>query len=606
MSNTDIWYDAKPDEYHKRLVPYVNHLEMSQSYRREQNELYYALYGDREARGMGNKILVLPMRDGTHRLTYNLIQSICDTAQAKISQHRNLPFILTEDGNWAQQEKAKKLNRWNEGQFYLTSYWEQAQDQFLDATIAGTGFLYVFNADPNGRGRIGLERVFPDEIKVDDALAIYGNPPELTRERFVSRRQLLEQYKSSPKKKEAIASAPPAKIARFGGVPHSDDLIRVLVTWRRASQEGTKDGLEVHCIENATLAVIKQAHDSFPVVPFRWNKQSRGYFGRGIVSQLVGIQFEINTLLRVISKSLRLVGVPRILNPIGSNVSPALFTDEIGGIIPHVPGFAPSILAQQVLPAEVYNWFETMIRRAYEKVGINELTATGRKPSGLDAAKALQTYSDMQGERFAVVEQRWEQNGIATAKAMNDVARDIAEERGDFTISAHNSTGYELLSWKKDIDLSQDDVVYKAWPQNLFSKTPTAKLQQAREMYKDDLIDKTSFMRLMDYPDLESATSVSKASSDAVYRAAMFIMEKGIYKAPESFLNLQEAVLIMHGLLLKYENQNAPGDRLDMMRTWIAQAKVELDKMAPPRQPPTPELGAAPMPPPEPEVPPPM
>lgn len=582
MSNNEIWYDAKPDDYHKRLVPYVDHLDVAQSYRRQQNELYYALYGDREARGMGHQLLVTPTRDGTHRLTYNLIQSICDTAQSKIAQHRNMPFILTEDGNWLQQEKAKKLNRWNEGQFYLTDYWEKAQDQFLDATIAGTGFVYAFNSDPNGKGAIGLERVFPDEIKADDALAIYGEPPELHREKLVSRRALLDLYRDSPKKKQAIAAAPAAKLLTRGGSPHSEDLIRVLVTWRKASREGVKDGLEVHCIENATLAVIKQSHSYFPIIPFRWTKPSRGYFGRGIASQLVGMQFEINTLLRVISKSLRLVGVPRILLPIGSNVNPALFTDEIGGIIPHAPNFAPTVMAQQVLPPEVYNWFETMIRRAYEKVGINELTATGRKPSGLDAAKALQTYSDMQGERFAMVEQRWEQHGIAVTKVMNGIARDIAEEHGDFQISAHNSAGYEPLSWKKDLSLTQDDVVYKAWPQNLFSKTPQAKLQQAQELFQSGLIDKNSFLRLMDYPDFESATSVAKASSDSVYRTAALIMERDEYRAPESFINLQEGLVIMNGLLLKFEMANAPAHKLDMLRTWIAQALYEIERAKPP------------------------
>ena len=586
MDNNQLWYDAKPDEYHRRIQPYLQHLDNVQSYRREQNELFLALYGDREARGLGNRLLIRPNREGGYHLSFNVIQSICDTAQAKIAQHKNLPFFLTEDGNWTQQEKGKKLNRFNEGEFYRTGYWELAQEQFLDSTIAGTGFLYVFDADPNGEGRIGLERPFFDEIKVDDALAIYGEPPELHREKNVSRRALADQYKHSPKKRAAIMSCPAATLGRGTQSPHADDLIKVTVTWRRASKEGVDDGLEVHTIENCTLAVMKWRHDFFPIVPLRWSKPSLGYFGRGIASQLVGIQYEINTVLRVISKSLRLVGVPRILLPTGSNVNPALFTDEIGSVIPHTAGFAPTIMAQQILPPEVYSWFETMIRRAYEKVGINELTATGRKPSGLDAAKALQTYSDMQGERFAMNEQRWESNGIKVVKIMNALARDIAREKGDYRISAHNSEGFEALSWSKDIDLDEDDVVYKAWPQNLFSKTPTAKLQQARDMFKDGIIDKRQFVRLLDYPDVQAILSVEAAGINAIYRAATLIMEKGKYKAPESFIDLNEGVNIMHGLLLKYDGQNAPADRLDMLRTWIAQAKAEMDKAAAANAPP--------------------
>lgn len=600
------WLDSPKGEYHKRLWPYLQQLEQAQSYRRRQNELFLSLYGDAEAgAGLGPRLLMRRSGSEQPRLALNVCKSICDTAQAKIAQNRNLPFMLTEDGNWLQQQKAKQLNRFVEGMFYDTGYWETAQQVFLDACISGTGFHYAFDADPNGKGKVALERPFFDEIKVDDALGLHGDPPEIHRVHPVSKRAYAAQYKKGTAQYKAIMAASPAKAGQRPNAPQSEDLIEVAVTWRKASREGAGDGVEVHCLENATLEVLPWRHNWLPIVPFRWQRQPLGYFGRGIISQLVGIQYEINTLLRVISKSIRMVGVPRVLNPTQSKINPALFTDEIATIIPYNGGFKPEIMMGQILQPEVYNWLTTLVQKAYEIVGINELSATGKKPPGLNAAVALQSYNDLQGERFSMVEQNWERLGISTSRCQISLAKDIADERGDYQISAHNSKGFERISWKEDINLEMDDVIFKQQPVNLFAKTPSAKQQQVLEMFDKGAINVDEYRRLVQYPDLEAVTTITNAATDAVYRIVTLIIEKGIYTPPEAFLNLEAAVPIVHGALLKYSATDAPPERLDMLRTWLAQAKDTIDKskaeamrqqqaMAPRPAAPSPDMAAPP------------
>ena len=87
-----------------------------------------------------------------------------------------------------------------------------------------------------------------------------------------------------------------------------------------------------------------------------------------------------------------------------------------------------------------------------EVAGISQLSATSRKPSGLDAAVAMREYQDIESDRFQLVAQRYEKSFLDAAKIVLDMQRDI----GSVVIKAVKGSVVEEIDFKKDADLDDN------------------------------------------------------------------------------------------------------------------------------------------------------
>lgn len=115
------WYEEK-QEPHRYLWPYLKQLDNNQSYIQDSNIKFMRLYGNQDYRG--NKLYSGaadgPSYSGQNRITLNIIQSMVDTAHAKITKNKPLPYFLTSEGDFSLQRRAEKLSQFVEGQFYAT------------------------------------------------------------------------------------------------------------------------------------------------------------------------------------------------------------------------------------------------------------------------------------------------------------------------------------------------------------------------------------------------------------------------------------------------------------------------------------------------------
>jgi hypothetical protein len=169
-----FWWLSDKDDAHKNIYSHVKALRNEQDYRTQSNLRFIRLYGNsnindlsvfgyaREDQQQGRK----------NRLTLNIVQSMCDTVSAKIAKNNPKPMFITSGGEWSTKRKAKKLNKFCEGQFHQTKIYEKGQRVFLDACIFGTGVLKIYRKGAD----IICERVFPEEIIIDDVEAINGEP----------------------------------------------------------------------------------------------------------------------------------------------------------------------------------------------------------------------------------------------------------------------------------------------------------------------------------------------------------------------------------------------------------------------------------------------
>ena len=143
-----------------------------------------------------------------------------------------------------------------------------------------------------------------------------------------------------------------------------------------------------------------------------------------------------------------------------------------------------------------------------------------------------------------------------------------------------------MLRWA-EANLDDADFVLKLYPTNAFSDDPVARMDQVQGLMGMDSATK----RLLDFPDLKRAQTLSDASYEATNRMAADILKRGKYRGPEPFLNLAESVPMMQMLILDAENKGCPEANLRMARKWIVNAQSQME---PPPAPPSPMDGAPP------------
>lgn len=514
------------------------------------------------------------------RLSFNVSRSCVDTACAKISKSKTRPLILTTKGNQSQSKRAKLLTQYLDGMYDSTKIYRHGKRSFRESCIFGTGILKVFIE----RGEVKTEKVFIDELVVDDLDGRAMAPREMHQVKMIPREVALDLYGEDAKAKEAIKNCSTYwEIA--ASTKTKADLIGIIESWHLPSGPEATDGKHVISVENYTLVFEDYKKDYFPFVYHRWNEPVMGWYGDGIVSQLVGIQLEINTVLIRIKESQELVAVPRVLVEKGSGVNASHITDEIGGII-YYTGAKPDFNTPRGMNKEAYDWVEYLYRKAFEETGISQLSATSKKPAGLDSRVALREYQDIETERFVLVGERYQDMFIDAGRMFIDLQRDLAKEDSKLSIKVKGKDFIETIKWK-DCDLEDDKFLMTVYPTNFLPRTPEGQLETIQELIQSGFIEDASWaMSLLNYPDLQDFIDVKTAALDDVKLVIEMILEEGRYTAPEPYMDLALAIKMVQSAYLRGKTTDVPEERLELLRKFIdACQDIMLKATAPPTSP---------------------
>jgi hypothetical protein len=559
------WYRRPKAEVHDSIFPFIRRLSSDQRYRQEDNIKNMRLYGNNQYSGLSpyNYRRDAPEGSVVNRVTLNVIQSMVDTVNSKITKNKPRPYFLTDGGNWSLQRKAEKLTKFAEGQFYATDFYAKAAVAFKDSTIFGTGALKIYRKGD----KIEVERTFIDELLVEDTDAYYGRPRQMHQLKWVHKDVLKAAF---PKHASAIDYASTTSETDTDFLTRTTtEMILVVESWRLPTSKDAKDGVHTICIDNKTLFHETYSKDYFPFVFFRWNEQPLGFFGQGISEQLTGLQLEINKLLRTIQVSMHLVSVPKIFVEAGSKIVSAHINNKIGGIIKYA-GTPPTPGQLGSIPPELFAHLDRLYGRAFEIVGVSQLSAQSTKPAGLDSGKALRTFNDIETERFMSVGVRYEQVFLDATKILIDLAKDIASETGNYSVKVPGSKFLSTINWK-DVEMEEDQYILRCYPTNAFSQEPAAKFQEVQERMQAGLLSREEGLRLLDFPDLNSVTNLQTAPIKNIEKQIEQIAD-GKYSGPEPFQNLALGIRMMQSAYLNYQAENAPDEVLELFRTWIAEA----------------------------------
>lgn len=566
------WQSSDEKQLCERLFSYVKRLSAEQGYRQADNFKNLRLYGNLEAFALRSYAFYRsePTSTVQNRVTFNIVQSMVDTVTSKLSKNKPKPTFLTEGGNWEMQRRAQRLTQFLEGQFQATKFYSKRAVCLQNAAIFGTGPLKIFRVG----NRIQLEPIFVDELMVDDADAINGEPRSIYQRKYIHREVLKQMF---PAHEGAIDAAGNQSYSEYASnQAKTNEMLEVYEAWHLPSSPESEDGYHAIIIENQTLYKEQWKRQSFPFVNWRWSVRPIGYWGQGLAEQLTGIQLEINKILRTIQVSMHLVSVPKLYVEAGSKIVSSHLNNKIGGIIKYA-GTPPQEGKLGSIPSELFAHLDRLYTRAYEIAGISQLSAQSAKPAGLNSGKALREYNDIESERFLSVGARDEEAVIEVAEHMIVLAKEITEEFGEYKAKVSDSSGLKFIDWN-EVNLDEDQYIMRVFPTSALSSTPAGRLQDVSELMQLGFVGKEDAMDLLNFPDLKQYYNFNNAGVEDIKRTIELIMDKNEYQTPEPYQNLEYGIVKMQQAYLMYKSQNAPEEKLELLRRWIEDANGLLKK----------------------------
>lgn len=579
LSIKSKWWFQDETDLHRHVYAVAEGIEKNQMYRETQNIRYARLYANMEILGFAAGVFSKTATDNNffNRISLNVVKSCIDTASAKISKNKPKPLFLTEAGDYSLQSKAKKLTKYVEGVFDSGDLYTLSQDTFRDSCVWGLGAIKIYTED----NQIKFERVLPHELLVDDAEGIYAKPRQIHQKKYIHREILIDMF---PQHTQEILSA---KSGSKGDllIRSASDQVVVLESWHLPSGPDTKDGRHVIVLENVTLFSERYDKPYFPFVFFRWSNRLLGFYGQGLAEELIGIQLRINKLLKNVETAQELMSVPRIFIENSSEIVMSHINNEIGGIVRYT-GTAPITSVAPAVSPEIYSYLQDLYNKAYEITGISQMNAQSIKPAGLNSGAALREYDDIQSERFILVGMRWEKMFIDISEIVVDMSRDLYLENKNLKVKVKGSKFIETIKWK-DVDMEDDKFSLQVYPISSLPSTPAGKLQSVQELAQAGFIGKEEAMSLLDYPDLEAFNDRNNAPLDLAKKLIENMMDNGVYKPPEPFMNLQLTLTTTQYAYAFAELQNVSEDRLELLRRFMTdcQALMRAATAPPPEQP---------------------
>lgn len=570
------WWEEPEDEAHLHVHAVVTKIRESQAYRHEQSLLYARLYQNCEIVGLRGAQILRPDTSSDfleNRVSYNVIKACVDTTAAKLAKNKPRPFFMTEGGNWNLARRAQRLSQYMVGLFDqmgtgsgdLRSLWGLGRRSFVDAGVGGTGVVKFFKDVENAT--VKAERILPDEIVVDDTEGLYEQPQQLHQEKLVFRSTLAAMYPDHEKEIYDANSGVDAQIRTSTAA----DMIRVVESWHLPSVEGAEDGVHCITIENATLKHEQYTKRYFPFAFFRWSPRLAGFFGAGIAEELLGIQLEINKILRNIQIAQHLVAVPQVWLDIQSAALARQINNQIGGI-KYYSGSAPTFFTPQGMGPEVYQHLESLVNKAYQLVGVSQLSATAQKPAGLNSEPALREYQDIESERFMLTGMRYEDFFMDATWIALDLLDELAEvdkknpemwiKQGDFD---------KKLKWK-DVKIPKNQYVLRPFAAGILPSRPEGKFQKAQEFVQAGFFDKEDALDLMDYPDVQEKISLKLAPRKDIERMLERMIDNDsadAYESPEPFMNITYGSQCAQSYYLRGRAEGMPEDKLERLRRFM-------------------------------------
>lgn len=594
------WWKADDDlRLAMELCGTASYLKTNQTYRMRQLAVDVRLYSGLSVYSYAGSNVSKMDRTKTlpdDRPTFNLIQSIIDTLTSRITQNEPSPRFLTDGADYKKRHLAQELNHFILGEFYQTHAYTKTGKMLRDACAMGTGVLKIYEGDNE---KVCVDRVMATDLFVDDNDSLNGEPQQLIQLKLVDRDLLMA---NNPKKKSLIEETPqsyPDNAPDSGRTTASQ--VMVVEGWRLPSGDDPKapgyiPGRHTIATINGVIFDEKWEKTKFPFVFLKYSDPFLGFWGQGVATRQFGTQLSINRLMYTITRAITLVGVPRVFVEQSSKVVKAHNNNEIGVIVTY-SGTKPSYEIAPCNAPELYAERDKLIEYGFRQEGVSNMQATSEKPKGLNSGEAIRSYDDINSDRFAQLQKKYENVAIELAYQIIDVAMDIAKRTGKYQTVYPNKDGTKEISLPQ-MDFLKDPFVIQCFTESALPRTPAGRIATVTEMVQAGMVTVKEGRRLMKAPDLEDNEKLDNASEERIFQILDKIVEKGEFTMPDQYLDFDLATTLTVQYINLYLAANLEEEKADMLKDFFTQVQTykQAAMPAPMAQAPMPTANAMPAP----------
>lgn len=574
MSDSKHFYNMPKGMCHTMLKEEIFGLRQSVFFKNREKILLAAMayYGNIESVGHLNYFYNFRYTSVSRRGGKNVVRRLCDTVQSKMLGSKPRPMFLTRKGDWATRERAKKLNRWVEGKFQKLDADQTLKRVVMDALIFGQSNVKFVEKNND----VHIERVFVGDLFVGQLDGRNGTPNTLYQIDVVSKRKLCSDY---PSKRTAIMSSGHCVPGYYENQGH-DDFVMVFEAWDLPI--GKEKGRHVLCTDTATLLDEEWNDDFFPFAFLRWKHPVFGFWGTGIPEQLFGHQNKINKLEKQIDEGHDLIAIPRVYFQGDSNLTQKLRPGV--GYQYNYQGAKPEFYTPTAFNPETYNYLETQKKESFEEVGVSPFAAYGERPAGLNSGRAQLVAVDQQDAMLIDFQRDYESLVVAMSKRFVELARRIVKNYPQYSSVYIGKNYIEEIKWK-DVDIKNSEYVLSVFPVSMLPSTPQGKLSALQEMLNAGLIDRDTWLRLSEFPDLDAELALQTAPREIVEDLIYKILVEGEAVTVEPFFNLELCIMFGGLAYMRAKADDAPLERLALLSDFIEQAQLEMKKAMQEQQP---------------------
>lgn len=601
----------------------VDGLERDDSRRRDRYLTNLRLYELRALNGLHAQGYYTNDYPADDAVVVPILRSLCDTVHADIAgRQRPVPMFMTSGASWHTRRRAKKLGKFVEAVLHqpqgrYVNGWSVATEAFLDCEIYGVGILHVYVSEIDGK--VIIERVQPDEITVDPREAESGEPRNFFRTYLMDEDQVYEEFlrDDADSDDEADDDKGP-KLDKYGDAEapadlearrerHERDSRRALLraaierastndNGLRSEQYGStriarsvrirealrlpisedKPGLHAYCVPGAVLHKEEWTRKHDPYVFMYWSRERRGFWGISLIDEARKLAAEVNRTFLAMQERMVLCANRRVFIPDSAQVTDEqMQANEAENLIRYAGGQAPTETSVPALNPADFQWAQFGIQLTHESPGVSQMSATGQRPSGVNAAVAMRTLQDVAAKRFAVkARESYEMPFVDLARKIVAAVAEYVERTGkDISVRLPQRRGVSEIKWS-DVKMDEELDVQIA-PASSLPNDPAGRLATVQDLFNAQVIGPMTFKRLLDWPDIEQEMSRDGAEWEYVESRieAMLDAEEGKlddYVPPDGLLVRKEnALLQVSGAYFEARRDGAPEWNLGLLRRYM-------------------------------------
>lgn len=476
----------------------------------------------------------------------NVIKSVVDTLVSKIATSKVRPFINTLNGSYKEMQTALQTQ-----QFFDIFYEEQnvhmtVSKAFEDACIFDTGAIYI------DRDNKTIKKCLPWQVYVRPAELVYNN---LTRAYYKQ-----DDY--------PVTLLPEDITAKFKKKVNYTTYGLYYDTFNK---------IKAHIVAGHVVKVEPWEYDVLPFSFLYYSKPNIGTTSLSVVDILYTLQNEIDMIVAKIAAAAELTPGNTILLPEGGSVKATQLNNGVGNVLtyrptPNMTGSPVTVATPAFIDAQYQQLLDNLIQRAYELVGISQLSAMSQKPTGLDSGVALSTMESIESDRF-------ETQLKQVINAYVDIAR-ICVELFDGDILP-DSNRRLAINWN-DIRKANNSLKIQFSAADALSKDPSVKLQQLQALAQSGIIPQSRIASLMELPDIQSGFSLANNAVNAVYAVINDCIENNNFDLPTyvPFTLLKEEIINVQ-LSLKAANKQGNAQdiaKLEKLYSIVEDQELEFQK----------------------------